>query len=162
MVSWLRISIFFFWWACFCWRAFRRLHTQLLYKHELYCIQTFNQRQNELGHFAQNWAFLRFINFKRRKYSFPPLSPPCMEGTGEGCGFLCSPKLPYLSTMSQQFCRRLLVVTGLVVIYVYSEKRLIDSTLKKQKKLKISLFSEVTGFCVKQRQGDTPQVNFMS
>ena len=30
-----------------------------------------------------------------------------MEGTGEGCGFLCSLKLPYLSTMSQQFCRRL-------------------------------------------------------
>ena len=30
-----------------------------------------------------------------------------MEGIGEGCGFLCSPKLPYLSTMSQQFCRRL-------------------------------------------------------
>ena len=29
-----------------------------------------------------------------------------MEGTGEGCGFFCSPKLPYLSTMSQQFCRR--------------------------------------------------------
>ena len=33
--------------------------------------------QNELGHFAQNWAFLRFINFKGRKYSFPPPSPPC-------------------------------------------------------------------------------------
>ena len=26
-----------------------------------------------------------------------------MEGTGEGCGFFCSPKSPYLSTMSQQF-----------------------------------------------------------
>ena len=25
-----------------------------------------------------------------------------MEGTGEGRGFFCSPKLPYLSTMSQQ------------------------------------------------------------
>ena len=35
------------------------------------------RRQNELRHFAQNWAFLRFINFKRRKYSFPPPSPPC-------------------------------------------------------------------------------------
>ena len=32
-----------------------------------------------------------------------------MEGTGEGCGFFCSPKSPYLSTMSQQFCRRLYV-----------------------------------------------------
>ena len=30
-----------------------------------------------------------------------------MEGAGEGCGFFCSPKSPYLSTMSQQFCRRL-------------------------------------------------------
>ena len=30
-----------------------------------------------------------------------------MEGTGEGCGFFYSPKLPYLSTLSQQFCRRL-------------------------------------------------------
>ena len=39
------------------------------------CI--YNRRQNELRHFAQNWAFLRFINFQRRKYSFPPLSPPC-------------------------------------------------------------------------------------
>ena len=37
----------------------------------------YNRRQNELRHFAQNWAFLRFINFKRRKYSFPPPSPPC-------------------------------------------------------------------------------------
>ena len=30
-----------------------------------------------------------------------------MEGTGEGCGFFCFLKLPYLNTMSQQFCRRL-------------------------------------------------------
>ena len=30
-----------------------------------------------------------------------------MEGSGEGCGFFCSPKLPHLSTMSQQVCRRL-------------------------------------------------------
>ena len=33
-----------------------------------------------------------------------------MEGTVEGCGFFCSPKLPCLSTMSQQFCRRLLLL----------------------------------------------------
>ena len=32
-------------------------------------------------------------------------------GTG-GCAFFCSLKLPYLSTMSQQFCRRFLVHTG--------------------------------------------------
>ena len=38
---------------------------------------SYNRRQNELRHFAQNWAFLRFINFKGRKYSFPPPSPPC-------------------------------------------------------------------------------------
>ena len=38
-------------------------------------IISYNQRQNELRHFAQNWAFLRFTNFKRRKYSFPPPSP---------------------------------------------------------------------------------------
>ena len=37
----------------------------------------YNRRQNELRHFAQDWAFLRFINFKRRKYSVPPPSPPC-------------------------------------------------------------------------------------
>ena len=33
-----------------------------------------------------------------------------MEGTGEGSGFYCSPKSPYLSTISQQFvadCRRI-------------------------------------------------------
>ena len=29
------------------------------------------------------------------------------EGRGEGCRFFCSPKLPYLSTMSQQLCRPL-------------------------------------------------------
>ena len=31
---------------------------------------TRNQRQNELRHFALNWTFLRFTDFKRRKYSF--------------------------------------------------------------------------------------------
>ena len=37
-----------------------------------------------------------------------------MEGSGEGCGFFSSLKLPYLSTMSQQFCRRLLVNKGFI------------------------------------------------
>ena len=37
-----------------------------------------------------------------------------MEGTGEGCGFFSSLKLPYLSTMYQQFCRRLLVNKGFI------------------------------------------------
>ena len=32
-------------------------------------VNSYNRRQNELRHFAQNWAFLRFINFKRRKYN---------------------------------------------------------------------------------------------
>ena len=34
-----------------------------------------------------------------------------MKGAGEGCGFLCSLKLPYLST-SQQFCRQLCSLKG--------------------------------------------------
>ena len=42
-----------------------------------YSLQPYKWRQDELRRFAQNWAFLRFINFKRRKYSFPPSSPPC-------------------------------------------------------------------------------------
>ena len=33
---------------------------------------SYNRRPNELRHLAQNWAFLHFINFKRRKYSFLP------------------------------------------------------------------------------------------
>ena len=37
-----------------------------------------------------------------------------MNGSGEGCGFFSSLKLPYLSTMSQQFCRRLLVNKGFI------------------------------------------------
>ena len=37
-----------------------------------------------------------------------------MEGSGEGCGFFSSLKLPYLSTISQQFCRRLLVNKGFI------------------------------------------------
>ena len=71
--------------------------------------RNYNQRQNELRHLVQNLAFLRFTDFKRRKYSFssPIRSMQCctaaqatfrkqqtpqlwMEGTGEGCGFFCS------------------------------------------------------------------------
>ena len=70
--------------------------------------------------------FWRFPDFKIGKCSFfsPNPSMQCwaavratfrkqqtpqlwMEGTGEGCGVLCSLKLPYLTTMSQQFRRRL-------------------------------------------------------
>ena len=67
-------------------------------------------------------AFWHFPDLKREKYSFPSPIPSMqccaavratfrkqqtpqlwMEGTGEGSGFLCSQKLLYLSTMSQQF-----------------------------------------------------------
>ena len=75
-------------------------------------------------------AYWRFTDFKRGKYSFssPIPSMQCcaavratnskqqtlqlsMEGTGEGYGFFCSLKLLYLSTMPQQFCNRLQVLT---------------------------------------------------
>ena len=75
-----------------------------------------------------NWDFLPLNGLKRRENRFSsPISSMqcsadvratylkkqtpqlCMEGTGEGCGFLCSLKVPCLSTMSQQFCRRLKV-----------------------------------------------------
>ena len=40
-------------------------------------IDSDNRWQNELRHFALNWAFLHFTDFKRRKYRFfsPPFSP---------------------------------------------------------------------------------------
>ena len=34
------------------------------------CINSYNWRQKELRHFALNWAFLRFTDLRRRKYSF--------------------------------------------------------------------------------------------
>ena len=91
-------------------------------------LGNYNRRQNELRHFALELGFFAFYWLqKEKKIAFPPPSPPCnvlpmfelptekkkqtpqlwMEGTGEGCGFLRSVKLPYLSTMSQQFCHRL-------------------------------------------------------
>ena len=36
----------------------------------------YNLRQNELRQFAQNWAFLRFTDFKRRKESLIFLPQP--------------------------------------------------------------------------------------
>ena len=77
-------------------------------------------------------VFWRFPDFKRGKYSLssPIPSMQCcaavqatlrkqqtpqlwMEGTGDRCAwFLCSLKLPYLSTISQQFCRRLIAAVG--------------------------------------------------
>ena len=89
-------------------------------------IDTYNWWQNKLRHFALNWAFLHFTDFKRGKYSFssPIPSMQCCatvwatfrkqqtpqlwkERTREGCGFFCSLKLPYFSAMSQQFCHQL-------------------------------------------------------
>ena len=78
------------------------------------CSFDYNQQQNELRHFAVNWAFLRFTDFKRRKYSSPIPSMQCcahiratyrkrqtpqlwMEGAGEGYGLFCCLKLPYLN-----------------------------------------------------------------
>ena len=88
----------------------------------------YNQRQNELRHFALNWAFLCFTDFKRGKYNFstPIPSMQCcaavqatyrkqqtsqlrMEGTEEECGYFCSLKLPYLRTIFQLFCGQLKV-----------------------------------------------------
>ena len=36
----------------------------------------YNRRQNQSRHFALNWAFLRFTDFKREKYSFFSPIPP--------------------------------------------------------------------------------------
>ena len=86
----------------------------------------YNRRQNELRHLALKVLFDVFRTSKGKKIAFPPPSSPCnvvplfelplenkkhpnfeWRGEGRGCGFLCSLKLPYLSTMSKQFCRRL-------------------------------------------------------
>ena len=54
-------------------------------------IYYYNRLQNELRHFAVNWAFLHFTDFKRRKYSFSSLIPsmqnsstPNLNGGGRG------------------------------------------------------------------------------
>ena len=86
--------------------------------------QTYNRRQYKWRHFTLNWAFLRFTDFTRRKYNYSCPIPPCSAvpmfelpvennkhpqlewtgrgggGGGGGCGFSCSLKLPYLSTIS--------------------------------------------------------------
>ena len=100
----------------------------------------FNRRRNELRHFAQNWAFYILLTSKGGNLGFPPPSPQCRVvlmfevpiennehpnfewgggGTGEGRGFFCSLKLPYLCTMYQQFCHRLLVLFSLHVSIMY-------------------------------------------
>ena len=82
-----------------------------------------NQRQNEVRHFALNSVFYLLLTSKGGNIAFPPpsnvvplfelptennkLHELWMEATGEGCGFFCSLKLPYLNTMSQQFCHQL-------------------------------------------------------
>ena len=53
-----------------------------------------------------------------------------MEGTGEGCGLFCSPKLPQLSTISQQFCRRLQTrQTSLYIHKSYANLKLQNGSL---------------------------------
>ena len=82
-----------------------------------------NQRQNEVQHFALNSVFYLLLTSKGGNIAFPPpsnvvplfelptennkLHELWMEATGEGCGFFCSLKLPYLNTMSQQFRHQL-------------------------------------------------------
>ena len=83
-------------------------------------LGNYNRRQNELRHFALELGFFFVLLASKggnsymqcctdvratyRKHQTPQLR---MEGTGEGCGFFCSLKLPYLSTMPRPFCRRL-------------------------------------------------------
>ena len=95
-----------------------------------FCIQTesdstYNRRQNELRPSPKTGLFYVLLTSNGGNIAFPPPSPPYnvvpmfelpienykhpnFEWRGQGGGgFFCSPKLPYLSTMSQQFCRRL-------------------------------------------------------
>ena len=124
-------------WLCAFWHITRKLcRAQCWIKsiltftlsrpHSLTFIYYYNRQQNELRHFALNWAFLHFTDFNKRKYSFSSLIPSMQcsadvqatyrkqqtpqlwtEGAEEGCKFFCSLNLPYLSTMSQLFCRSL-------------------------------------------------------
>ena len=57
-------------------------------------LASYNRRQNELRHFAQNWAFLRFMDFKRRKYSFPPPSPYSFPPPSPPCNVVPLFQLP--------------------------------------------------------------------
>ena len=76
---------------------------------------TCNQQQNELRHFALNWAFLlthplHAVLCQCSSYLQKMTNTPTLNGRGgacEGCGFFCPLQLPYLSTMSQLFCCRL-------------------------------------------------------
>ena len=70
-------------------------------------------------HLAINWKQLAsmksyiWLLLNRRLVSTVGRAPVCWtEGTGEGCGFLCSLKLPYLSTNPNNFvgnCRSALI-----------------------------------------------------
>ena len=93
---------------------------------------THNRRQNELRRFTLKGLFDIFLTSKEENIAFPPPSAPCnvvpllklplennkqpnfeWRGQGRGVhGFLCSLKLPYLSTISQQFCCRLIAAVG--------------------------------------------------
>ena len=78
--------------------------------------------QNKLRHYAQKGLSDVLLSSKGENKAFPPPylhamlwrclsylqrttnTPTLNGGDREGCGFFCSLKLPYLSTMSQQFC----------------------------------------------------------
>ena len=88
--------------------------------------------KNELRLFTLKGLSDVFLTSKEENIAFPPPSPPCnvvplfklplennkhpsfeWRGQGRGVhGFLCSLKLPYLSTISQQFCCRLIAAVG--------------------------------------------------
>ena len=79
-----------------------------------------NRRQNELRHFAQNWAFLGFTK-GGNIIAFPPSSPPCnvvpiennkhpnfeWKRQGRGADSLFSKITLFEYNVCQQFCRRL-------------------------------------------------------
>ena len=101
-----------------------------------YILQKFyhihNRWQNELRRFTLKGLFDIFLTSKEENIAFPPPSAPCnvvplfklplennkhpnfeWRGQGRGVhGFLCSLKLPYLSTISQQFSCRLIAAVG--------------------------------------------------
>ena len=45
--------------------------------HSLTFIYYYNRQQNELRHFALNWAFYILLTSTRGSIAFPPSSPPC-------------------------------------------------------------------------------------
>ena len=113
---------------------------------------SYNRRQNELRHFALNGLFDVFRTSKGEKITFPPPSPPCnvvplfelplenkkhpnFEWRGQRRGvILMFLKLPYLSTMSQQFCRRLYIFKTIIFYFLGQDKMMDKLNLTKEEK----------------------------